>query len=87
MVDLLEKSRIAVDEMFDYLGKLTLETVLLISASNVASEPHQGRKGGNIVRHGVQEGGVSKDQGSKAAFVRARGGWRKRGRNSGRTRR
>ncbi len=59
LVDLLEKSRIAVDEMFDYLGRMTLETVLLISASNVAGEPHQGRKGGNIIRHGVQEGVVS----------------------------
>ncbi len=59
MVALLEKSRIAVDEMFDYLGRMTLETVLLISASHVAGEPHQGRKGGNIVRHGAQKGVVS----------------------------
>ena len=45
MVDLIEKSRMAVDELFDYLGRMTLETVLLISASKVADEPHQGRKG------------------------------------------
>ena len=36
MFELLEKSRIAVDEMFDHLGRMTLETVLLISASRIA---------------------------------------------------
>jgi hypothetical protein len=59
MVDLIENSRIAVEEMFDYLGRITLETVLLISASNVAGQPHQGRKGAGIVRHGSQKGVVS----------------------------
>ena len=36
MFELPEKSRITVDEMFDHLGRMTLETVLLISASRIA---------------------------------------------------
>ncbi len=59
MVELIENSRIAVEDLLDRLGCMTLETVLLISASNVAGQPHQGKKGGVIVRHGSQAGVVS----------------------------
>jgi len=59
MVDLIEQSQIAVDELLEELGRATLEAVLLISAANVAGETHQGRFGGNIVRHGSQQGVVS----------------------------
>jgi len=59
MVDLIEQSKIAVDELLERLGKATLEAVLMISAANLAGESHQGRSGGSIVRHGSQGGVVS----------------------------
>ena len=59
MVELIEQSQIAVDELLEVLGRSTLEAVLLISAGNVAGEYHQGKAGGEIVRHGSQGGVVS----------------------------
>lgn len=59
MVELIEESQIAVDELLETLGKATLEAVLRISAANVAGESHQGKVGGDILRHGVQGGVVS----------------------------
>ena len=59
MVDLIEQSRMAVDELLEVLGRSTLEAVLAISAAGVAGESHQGRRGGEIVRHGHQDGVVS----------------------------
>ena len=59
MVDLIEQSRMAVDELLEVLGRSTLEAVLQISAAGVAGESHQGRRGGEIVRHGHQDGVVS----------------------------
>ncbi len=54
MVDLIEQSRLAVDELIDVLGRATVEAVLQLSATNLAGEKHQGRKGGQIVRYGGQ---------------------------------
>ena len=59
MVELIEQSQIAVDELLEVLGRSTLEAVLRISAANVAGEYHQGRAGGGVVRHGSQDGIVS----------------------------
>ena len=54
IVDLIEQSRMAVDELLEVLGRSTLEAVLRMSAANVAGEVHRGRPGGEIVRHGVK---------------------------------
>jgi transposase-like protein len=59
MVELIEQSQIAVDEFLEVLGRSTLEAVLQISAAGVAGENHRGRLGGEIVRHGGQDGVVS----------------------------
>lgn len=59
MVELIEESRMAVDDLLEELGRSTLEAVLQISAAGVAGEVHRGRLGGEIVRHGVQDGVVS----------------------------
>ena len=58
MVELIETSQLAVDQLLEELGRTTLEAVLLISAAGVAGESHQGRFGGEIVRHGRQRGVV-----------------------------
>ena len=59
MVELIEECKIAVDDLLEVLGRSTLEAVLQISAAGVAGEVHRGRTGGDIVRHGVQDGVVS----------------------------
>ena len=59
MVELIEECRIAVDDLVEVLGRSTLEAVLAISASGVAGEAHRGKRGGEIVRHGQQDGIVS----------------------------
>ncbi|MCH5377581.1 MAG: hypothetical protein JJ992_26790 [Planctomycetes bacterium] len=59
LVELLETSRMAVDELIDVLGRASIEAVLQMSAAGLAGEKHQGRKGGDIMWHGTQEGKVS----------------------------
>ena len=59
LVELLETSRMAVDELIDVLGRASIEAVLQMSAAGLAGEKHQGRKGGDIIWHGTQEGKVS----------------------------
>jgi len=59
LVELLEASRLAVDELIDILGRASIEAVLQLSAAGVAGEKHQGRKGGGIRGHGAQSGQVS----------------------------
>lgn len=58
MVELIESSQLAVDQLLEQLGRATLEAVLLISAAGVAGEAHQGKRGGSVVRHGSQSGVV-----------------------------
>jgi putative transposase len=58
LVELIEASRMAVDELIDVLGRASIEAVLPLSAAGVAGEKHQGRKGGDIGWHGAQEGKV-----------------------------
>jgi len=59
LVELIEASRLAVDELIDVLGRASIEAVLQLSAAGVAGEKHQGRTGGDIIWHGTQEGRVS----------------------------
>jgi transposase-like protein len=59
MVDLIEQSVLAVDELIETLGKATLEAVLRMSVANVAGEEHRGKAGGEVLRHGSQRGVVA----------------------------
>lgn len=59
MVELIEESQMAVDELIETLGRATIESVLLMSAAGVAGERHQGMRGGDVLRHGSQAGTVA----------------------------
>jgi len=56
MVELIEQSRMAVDELIDVLGRAQVEAVLRLSAARIAGPPHPGKKGGTIGWHGREEG-------------------------------
>jgi len=59
MVDLIEQSRMAVDDLIDVLGRASIEAVLGLSARQVAGEPQQGKaRSGEVVWHGTQPGRV-----------------------------
>ena len=57
-IELLEKSRGIVESTLTELGKLTLETILSMSAVQVAGEPCRGKKKGDVRHHGSQGGNV-----------------------------
>lgn len=58
MVDLIEQSRLAVDELIDVAGRATIETVLLLSAEQVAGPRTPGKQREEVVWHGRQRGRV-----------------------------
>ncbi|MFQ5696472.1 MAG: IS256 family transposase [Terriglobia bacterium] len=58
MVELIEQSQLAVDELIDVLGRASIEAVLQLSAQGVAGPPHPGKKGGEIGWHGRETGRV-----------------------------
>jgi len=59
MVELIEQSRMAVDQLIDVLGRASVEAVLGLSARQVAGEPQQGKaREADIVWHGSQPGRV-----------------------------
>jgi len=58
MVELVEQSQLAVDELIDVLGRAQIEAVLRLSAERIAGPPHPGKKGGEIGWHGREEGTV-----------------------------
>jgi putative transposase len=58
MVELIEQSKMAVDELIDVLGRAQVEAVLRLSAERIAGAPHPGKKGGEIGWHGREEGTV-----------------------------
>jgi putative transposase len=58
MVELIEQSKLAVDELMDVLGRAQIEAVLRLSAQGIAGPPHPGKKGGAIGWHGGEEGRV-----------------------------
>jgi len=57
-LELIEFSRDLVEETLWSLGRLTLETVLAMSAVDVAGEPHRGREKGPVRHYGSQRGRV-----------------------------
>ncbi len=58
MVELIEASRMAIDELIDVLGRASIEAVLQLSARGVAGEKQQGRKKESIRWYGSQAGSV-----------------------------
>lgn len=58
MVELIESGQMMVDEFITVLGRKAIELMLRFSAEGVAGEVHQGRRGGEIRRHGCQAGSV-----------------------------
>ena len=59
MVELIEQSRLAVDEWIDVLGRASVEAVLRLWAEGVAGPAHPGKKGGVVGWHGSQTGTVA----------------------------
>ena len=57
MVDLIEQSR-AVDELIDVAGRATIETVLQLSAEQLAGPRTPGRRRQQLLWHGRQAGRV-----------------------------
>jgi transposase-like protein len=58
MVELIEQAQMAVDQFVDVLGRAALEAVLELSAQQIAGPRHQGKPGGEVRRHGTQQGSV-----------------------------
>lgn len=58
MVDLIEQSRLAVDELIDVAGRATIEAVLELSACQVAGPRTPGRRREEVGWHGRQRGRV-----------------------------
>jgi putative transposase len=59
MLELIEQSRMAVDELIDVMGRASIEAVLELSARQVAGAPQQGKaRDGDIGWHGTQRGCV-----------------------------
>lgn len=59
LVELITQARIAVDEVIDSIGRQTIETILSLSAEQVAGPRTPGRSSGDIRWHGSQSGRVS----------------------------
>lgn len=58
MVDLVEQSRLAVDELIDVAGRATIETVLQLSAEQLAGPRTPGQRRPQLLWHGRQAGRV-----------------------------
>ena len=58
MVELIEQCRLAVDEVIEVLGRKTIETILEVSAEQIAGPRAQGRAGEEVRWHGHQRGRV-----------------------------
>jgi transposase-like protein len=58
MVDLIEQSRLAIDELIDVAGRATIEAVLELSAYQVAGPRTPGRRREEVGWHGRQRGRV-----------------------------
>lgn len=58
MVELIEQSKMAVDELIDVVGRAQIEAVLRLSAEGIAGARHPGKKGGTIGWHGGEKGTV-----------------------------
>jgi transposase-like protein len=58
LVELIEASKLAVDELIEVAGKTVIETVLKMSVEHLIGPPHPGKPGAEIVRYGRQAGVV-----------------------------
>jgi hypothetical protein len=58
MVDLIEQSRLAMDELVDVAGRATIETVLQLSAEQIAGLRTPGQRRSHLLWHGRQAGRV-----------------------------
>jgi transposase-like protein len=59
MVELIEHSRLAVEDLIDCVGRVTIQTVLRMSAEQVAGARQQGKsREGRVFWHGSQAGSV-----------------------------
>ncbi len=58
LVELVESTELALDELIDVTGRAAIEAVLELSAIQVAGAPHRGRRDGGIIWHGRQPGQV-----------------------------
>lgn len=58
MMELIEESRVAVDEVINVVGRASIEAILQLSAQGIAGAKHQGKKGGEVRWHGTQTGTV-----------------------------
>ena len=77
MVDLIEQSRMAVDELIDVAGRATIEAVLQLSAEQVAGPRSPGQRRSGLLWHGRQAGRVclkERKLGVTKPRLRAKGG-------------
>ena len=58
LVELIEQSKLAVDDLIDVLGRAQIEAVLRLSAERLAGPPHPGKKGGEVGWHGCERATV-----------------------------
>ena len=59
MVELIEQSRLAVEDLIDCVGRVTIQTVLRMSAEQVAGARQQGKsRASSVFWHGSQAGSV-----------------------------
>jgi len=59
LVELITQARVAVDEVIDSIGRQTIETILNLSAEQIAGPRTPGKSSGDIRWHGSQKGRVS----------------------------
>src|SRR5207247_331906 len=58
MMELIEQSQVALDEVIDVAGRAMVEALLRLSAEGMAGPPHPGKKGGGVGWHGREQGTV-----------------------------
>lgn len=58
LLEMIERTEMALDEVVDVAGRATIEAILNLSAGQVAGAKHQGKKGSEIRWHGRQGGVV-----------------------------
>ncbi|MGA8025980.1 MAG: hypothetical protein WB992_02465 [Bryobacteraceae bacterium] len=59
LLELISQAQMAVDEVIDSVGRQTIETILSLSAEQVAGPRTPGKSSGDIRWHGTQKGRVS----------------------------
>jgi transposase-like protein len=59
LVELIEDARLAVDDVIHELGRKTIETILVISAQELAGPRTQGKASGDVRWHGSQPGRIA----------------------------